>query len=364
MGCSTTRGGTRHSFDQARRVIGLGCLWALFQAPHALATDWPQWCGSDTKNLVSAEKALPNVFVPGEKDSQSGLIKPGTAKNVKWARKLCQAMYSTPVVAGGRIFVGGRQGDQGLLMCLEEPTGRLLWQWQGPAKEVPYKIGGWIIGISVNPHELGVCSSPTVEGDRVYFVTHSFQVLCLDVKGQPAGPEAGKARIVWKYDLWDELGVFPCDAANGSPLIDGDLLYVPTSNGIDHNMDPYREKNRKMPAPAAPNLIVLDKNSGRLVATDDTSIAAHMLHGQWSSPSLGSVHGRKLVFFGGGDGRCYAFAALGAHRGAAVPAARAGETSAPQVVLRSIPRGRSSSRRSGLTTATRRNTDRSANSIG
>ena len=110
--------------------------------------------------------------------------------------------------------------------------------------------------------------------------------------------------------MWDKLGVFPCDAANGSPLIDGDLLYVTTSNGIDHNMDPYREKNRKLPAPHAPNLIVLDKHTGRLVATDDTAIAAHMLHGQWSSPSLGNVDGRKLVFFGGGDGLCYAFEAL------------------------------------------------------
>ena len=189
-------------------------------------------------------------FVPGEKDSRGGGVKPGTAKNVRWARKLCQAIHSTPVVAGGRIFVGGRQGDLGLLMCLDEPTGKLLWQWQGPSKEVPYKIDGWIIGISINPCELGVCSSPVVEGDRVYFVTHSFQVLCLDVKGQPAGSEAGKARVLWSYDLWEKSGVFPCDAANGSPLIDGDLLYVTTSNGIDHNMDPYAEKNRKLPAPA------------------------------------------------------------------------------------------------------------------
>ena len=77
--------------------------------------------------------------------------------------------------------------------------------------------------------------------------------------------------------MWDKLGVFPCDAANGSPVIDGDLLYVTTSNGIDHNMDPYKEKNRKIPAPDAPNLIVLEKKTGRLVATDDTPIArAHV----------------------------------------------------------------------------------------
>ena len=75
-------------------------------------------------------------------------------------------------------------------------------------------------------------------------------------------------------------------------------------------MDPYKEKGRKVPAPNAPNLIVLDKRTGRLVATDDAPIAAQMLHGQWASPSVGVVNGRKLVFFGGGDGRCYAFEAI------------------------------------------------------
>ena len=109
-----------------------------------------------------------------------------------------------------------------------------------------------------------------------------------------------------------EGGVFPCDTANGSPIIDGDLLYVQTSNGIDRNSfsEPQKEKNRKLPAPDAPNVIVLDKRTGRLVATDDTRIADHLLHGQWSSLSMGRVGGRKLLFFGGGDGCCYAFEAL------------------------------------------------------
>ena len=114
--------------------------------------------------------------------------------------------------------------------------------------------------------------------------------------------------------MGEQLGVFPCDAANGSPVIDGDLLYVQTSNGVDRNTfeDTYREKNRKVPAPNAPNLIVLEKKTGRLVATDDTRIAERLWHGQWSSPSLGTVHGRKLVFFCGGDGACYAFDRLSA----------------------------------------------------
>jgi outer membrane protein assembly factor BamB len=55
---------------------------------------------------------------------------------------------------------------------------------------------------------------------------------------------------------------------------------------------------------------VLDKHTGRLVAEDDAGIGPRLLHGQWSSPSLGRVGDKTLVFLGGGDGVCYAFEAL------------------------------------------------------
>ena len=73
-----------------------------------------------------------------------------------------------------------------MLMCLEEKTGKLLWEWEGPARKVPTHIDGFLIGIGPNPEALGVCSAPIVEGDHVYFVTHSFKVMCLDVNGQPS----------------------------------------------------------------------------------------------------------------------------------------------------------------------------------
>src|SRR5512133_771707 len=112
--------------------------------------------------------------------------------------------------------------------------------------------------------------------------------------------------------MQERVGAFPCDAANGSPLIDGDLLYVQTSNGVDRNSfsDPQKEKRRKFPAPDAPNVIVLDKRTGRLVATDGLRLADTLLHGQWSALSMGKVAGRNLLFFGAGDGSCYAFEAL------------------------------------------------------
>ena len=153
--------------------------------------------------------------------------------------------------------------------------------------------------------------------------------MCLDVNGQADGPQRRKPRVVWSFDMQKRLKTFPADVYCGSCAIDGEMLYVPTSNGIDpfapgakermFELDKQFKGGRKIrtdedayrvPSPDAPNLVVLDKKTGRLVATDDASIAKNLLKGQWSSCSLGRIGGRSLVFYGGGDGICYAFESL------------------------------------------------------
>ncbi|MCP4378875.1 MAG: PQQ-binding-like beta-propeller repeat protein, partial [bacterium] len=95
----------------------------------------------------------------------------------------------------------------------------------------------------------------------------------------------------------------PHNATNCSILVDGDLLYVSTANGVGW-------RHREVANPKAPSIIVLNRKSGKLVAVDNANIGPDIFHGQWSSPSLGKVKGRKQIFFGGGDGLCYGFEAL------------------------------------------------------
>ena len=98
-----------------------------------------------------------------------------------------------------------------------------------------------------------------------------------------------------------ELSIFPHDAASCSVLVFGDVVYVVTGNGVDDG---------KAPFPMSPSFIALDKHTGKLLAKDDEMVGTRVFHGQWSSPSLGQVGDKSLVFFGGGDGVCYAFDAL------------------------------------------------------
>ena len=307
--------------------LGLACLAA--GAALASAADWPQWGRTDDRNMVSPEKGLPETFVPGDKDPKGGGIKMDTTQNVKWVARLGGYAYGNPTVAAGRVFVGADdqtlEGDArlkrvkgGMVKCFAEAAGKLLWQLAVPPRtHLPKEY-------HFSQQQLGVCSSPAVDGDRVYVVTNTDEVLCLDVRGQAngndgpfmdegkfmAGPEQppvalgpADGDIIWKYDIITELKVVPHDVASCSIAIHGDFLYLSTCNGVDH-------PHEKAVAPDAPAVIVLNKKTGKLAAVENEGISRRMWHTQWCSPSLGKVGDKTLVFFGGTDGFCYAFETL------------------------------------------------------
>jgi four helix bundle protein len=296
------------------------------------AADWPQWGGQAMRNMYSPAKKLPKDFgkidfKPGTEDVDTSGI-----KNLKWVAKIGSQSYGNVTVAGGKVFVGTNnenprdprhQGDRSILMCFDEKTGEFLWQLVIP-KLASGKVNDW--------ENLGLLASPTVEGDRVYIVTSRCEVMCLDVNGMangndgpfkdeakyvvqdvvldrgkpterpapPIEPGPKDADIIWVYDMMDELGVFPHNASNCSVLIVDDLVYASTSNGQDWT-------HSNIPSPNAPSFIALNKHTGEFMGEDDAGIGPNILHGQWSSPSLAMVNGRKQILFGGGDGWCYAF---------------------------------------------------------
>lgn len=287
--------------------VGLCCSISC-----AHAGDQPQWGEKFTRNMVSAEKDLPDSFDPA------------TGRNIQWVADLGSQSYGTPIVAGGKVLIGTNndhprdpkhQGDRAVLMCLDQTDGHLLWQLVVPKLEDdPY----------LDWPKAGFASPPTVEGDRVYTLTNRGEVVCLDLNGMANGnegpfkdegrhmtprgeplltPGPTDADIIWICDLKKEAGIHTHDQVHGSILIDGDLLYVNSCNGVDNT-------HRVIRCPDAPSLVVLDKHTGRLVARDNERIGPDIFHCQWSSPSLGVVNGRKLIFFGGDNGVCYAFDAL------------------------------------------------------
>ena len=188
-------------------AAAIGCAWALLFAPIALAADWPQWCGSDGKNMVSEEKNLPDSFVPGVKNTRTREIQLGTAKNVRWGRKLCESIYSTPGDRGRKDLYRRPPGESRPDDVPGRANGKTPLAVARPRpRKFPTRIDGWSIGISDNPPALGVCSSPLVDGDRVYFVTQRFQGrLSGRQRAASEGREPARRRVVWRYDMWDTL---------------------------------------------------------------------------------------------------------------------------------------------------------------
>jgi outer membrane protein assembly factor BamB len=298
----------------------------------ATAADWPAWGGTDPgRNMYSSAKGFPARFGPTKPNKQGQVafqFKPNSEEidltdnaNIKFVAKLGSQTYGNTVVANGKLLVGTNNAtprdprfkdDKSVLLCLDEYTGDFLWQLTVP-KLASGKVNDW--------EYLGILSSPAVEGDKVYLVTSRCEVVCLDLNGQSNGnqgpfmdeakymPGPGKAAvevgpkdadILWRYDMMDELGVFPHNASNSSPIILEDKVFVCTSNGQDWT-------HVNIPAPQAPSFICLDKKTGEFLGEDDAKIGTNIKHGQWTSPSLGKVNGKWQVYFGGGDGVLYAF---------------------------------------------------------
>ena len=277
--------------------------------------DWPMWGRSPARNNVASTTGIPTEWLVesrGRRHSEEL-----STRNIKWIAELGTQCYGNPVVANGHVYVGTNNGrgyvprfpaargnngvDLGVLLCFDEETGEFLWQHS--SRKLP-------TGLVHDWPDQGICSSPVVDGDRLWLVTNRCEVLCLDTQGfqdqENDGPyqdepneNLDEADVIWSFDMIRELGVWPHNMSTCSPLIVGETLFVCTSNGVN-------ETHVQIPAPDAPSFLAMNRNTGEILWSDN-SPGENILHGQWASPSYGVFDGQPQVLFPGGDGWLYSF---------------------------------------------------------
>jgi outer membrane protein assembly factor BamB len=277
----------------AAAAIGTAGFSFVVEAGEPGTGDWPMWGGTGDRNMISGMTGL-----PAEWDVDSGM-------NVRWMADLGSQSYGNPVVSNGMVFVGtnnellrdpSQDGDRGVLMAFREEDGEFLWQKTDTKLEAG-RANDW-------PFQ-GVASSPLVDGEVLYYTTNRGVVTALDINGFRDGENDGpktdeeltgefNADVIWEFDMLEEVGAYPHNLANSSPVMYGDLIYVSTSNGHD-------ESHVHVPSPLAPSIVAIDRNTGEYV-WEDNSVEDRILHGQWSTPAVAEIGGVVQVVSAQGDG--------------------------------------------------------------
>lgn len=206
----------------------------------ASAADWPQYLGIKG-DAVSSET------INGDWKNQ--------APKILWRAKVGKGCGSWSIVGGKALVVGNDKGND-IVSCRAADTGKLIWQHQYPEKLV------------ANLYEGGPNTTPTVDGNRVYTLSKSGVLFCLNL---------GDGRPIWRRHLRDELGGKPGGwGFTASPVVDGDLVYV-------------------LPCSKDGAFYALEKKTGK-VAWHTTNIQ----RSGYATPVLTNIDGKRaaLVFYG------------------------------------------------------------------
>lgn len=241
------------------------------------ADDWPQWLGPQ-RDAVWRETGLVEKFPEG-------------GPKVRW-RVPVNPGFSGPVVAGGRVFVTDRKVAKGAkvneedpfdlsvvagserVLCLEEATGKTVWQQEYDAA----------YGVSYNT---GPRATPVVSGGKVFTLGTEGHLLCLD---------AVNGKVIWSRAFKKDFGVkTPLWGFAAHPLLDGDkLICLVGGNGTaavafhkDTGKELWRSLSAKDPGYAAPTIIEAAGRRQLVIWTADAVNALDPETGQplWSVPS-------------------------------------------------------------------------------
>lgn len=165
------------------------CLFVVaLTVSSGLAQDWPRWRGENQDNKSTAENLLQNWPADGPKQL--------------WVFEEGGLGYAGFSVVGDKLYTMGLEDDQEFALCLNANTGKKIWS----APLGDRYNNGWGDG----PR-----STPTVDGDQVYFMAAKGELTCL---------AANDGSKVWSTNMTKWGGQVPGWGYSESPLVDGDLV--------------------------------------------------------------------------------------------------------------------------------------------
>ena len=114
-------------------------------------------------------------------------------------------------VEAGRLYTMGNNDNTDVVFCLDAATGTEIWQHTYPQS------------LALRQFEGGPAGTPTVDGDKVYTLSHEGDLFCL---------AASDGKVLWRKNLpMDFDGSRPRWGYAGPPLVDGNLVIV-DSGGV------------------------------------------------------------------------------------------------------------------------------------
>lgn len=202
-----------------RFMVSTFAFGLLLVAAEPSFADWRQFRGSDS-SAVALDSKLPVEWVDGEK-----------SQNVAWKIDLPGRGLGSPIVVNGRVFVtcsSGFRQDRLHVLCFDAAKGQKLWERQF-----------WATGRTMtHPKTCTAASSPCSDGQRIFAMFSSNDIVCLDLDGH----------LQWFRGLTYD---FPnCSNSLGmasSPIVIGDTLIAQTENDADsfaNGLDVYTGESR------------------------------------------------------------------------------------------------------------------------
>ncbi len=162
--------------------------------PHASAQDWPQWRGPSRDGIAAGVK-LPDPWPK--------------ALPLVWTKEVGLG-YASPVVAGGKVVVMARQGDDEVTQCLRAEDGHPLWRNAYAAPYKPHKYS--------RKHGKGPFATPTIADGKAYTFGINGTLSCLDL---------AKGKLLWRKTFAEQFKkTYPTWGAANSPLVEGRLCIL------------------------------------------------------------------------------------------------------------------------------------------